>query len=145
MEKRTGEAYAFFNCSASKEKIERELPRVREASRCPSELELSLKEVNKLDGDRNTDPKLMEFLRTNEIYSTYPSKHRGLMAKAKPTRMRDLKYAVRARYPNKTNEETAQVLGDVMNEVYLNFDEGEIFTGAIVGKVDGEYGLWKND
>ena len=39
-----GKAYAFFNCRASKEKIEAELPTIRDLVETPYGLELSLKE-----------------------------------------------------------------------------------------------------
>ena len=144
MEKRTGEAYAFFNCSASKEQIERELPFVRRASECSGGLEFSLREVNNLSEDKSTEPKLRD-IQSTRIYSTYPSRHRALMATARPTRIGDLKYAIRARCSGKTSEETAQMLGDVVNGAYTIFDGGEVFTGAIVGRVDGEYGFWRNN
>ena len=136
----SGEAYAFFNCGASKESIGRKFVR-------SSQLELSLEEVKGFEQKRETDPKLLEFIRQNKIGSHYPSKYRHLMATAQPTRIADLKYVIKARYHNHTNEETAVKLGaDVLNEIYLAHDKGEIFTGAIIGKADdGEYGIWEDE
>ena len=49
-----GKAYGFFNCKASKEKIEAELPTIRKLVKTPSKLELSLIEgVENLRGDQD--------------------------------------------------------------------------------------------
>ena len=42
MAQQTGKAYAFFNCNASKEAIEREIPFIRKCAQTPNGLELSL-------------------------------------------------------------------------------------------------------
>jgi hypothetical protein len=138
-----GEAYAFFNCSASKQEIERELPSIKEKSKLGG-LELSLNEVKELR-DNGADQELLEVINNEEIWSTYPAKYQYLMRRAKPTKISDLKYSIQARYPNHTNEETASQLGHVVNGIYTTFDKKEIFTGAIIGKANGKYCLWEED
>ena len=44
MAKKTGKAYAFFDCKASKQSIEELLPHIRESVKTPNALELSLME-----------------------------------------------------------------------------------------------------
>jgi hypothetical protein len=141
-----GEAYAFFDCYASKDEIARELPNIREVSQIPGELELSLREVKELVQDKNTDSKLLDFIKGNSIYSTYSSKNIEEARKtAKPIPLKNLKYALKANCASRTNEQVAQQLGDVLNGInYTYFKEGETFTGAIIGQVDGEYGIWQD-
>lgn len=140
-----GEAYAFFNCTAPRGQIERELPQIRQAVQAPNTLEISLSEVRELNREA-TDPKLLEVIGREEISSTYPSRLRHLMATAKPTRIQDLKYALHAKQTGATNEEVAEALVPVMNGIYLNYEAEKVFTGCIVGKSpEGEYGIWRED
>lgn len=134
-----GKAYSFFDCDTSKQEIERELPRIRELARTPSHLELSLIEVNDLEKSRGVGPDLLQFIRQNEIYATFPSKYKDQMKTAKPIKMTDLKYMLTAAYPNVRNEEAANELGDVMNEIYSRYGNGEPFNVAITCKIDGKY------
>lgn len=138
-----GKAYGFFDCNASKEEIETELPAIRKIARIPLSLELSLMEVENLERNRKVDPDLLQFIRENEIYATFPSKYRDQMKTAKPIKMTDLKYVIAAAYPNEINEEAANELGDVINGVYTIYGNGEPFNVAVVCKIDGEY-LFKN-
>lgn len=144
-----GEAYAFFDCGASKQEIERELPFIRETSRIPGRLELSLTTTKELEKDPNADPKLLDYIKTHSIYSIFSESRRELKAFAQPTKMTDLNYVLKAVYTSKTNAETASQLGDVLNGIYYTWgnNEGdEVFKGAIIGKgYRGKYGMWKND
>lgn len=145
----TGEAYAFFNCSASKEELNSEIPAIREEAQIPGNLELTLTTTKELEKAENTDPRLLDYIRNNQMYSTFSENRRELKAVAQPYRMTDLTYVLKARYANKTNDEAAMQLGDAMNQVYRTHgnDEGdEVFTAEIVGKDEnGEYGPWSND
>jgi hypothetical protein len=149
-----GEAYAFFDCNAPKKQIEDYLQgKLPDNSECshdhpkPHELglELKLQEVNELTRDRNTDPVLLETIRTESIWSSYPSAYKHLMASAKPTPLHKIKYAITAKN-NKSNESVCINLATVMNDVYLKFGEGKPFTVAVLGKAeDGQYHPWTND
>ncbi|MCX6748763.1 MAG: hypothetical protein NT076_04100 [Candidatus Pacearchaeota archaeon] len=145
MTNKTGEAYAFFNCNASKEAIEGEIPDIRRVVETANGLELSLTEVSTLR-TRREDPALSRFIETAEIGSIYPSKLAHLRSTDKPKKVRDLRYALHAIYPDKSNEDAAGELVGVINEIYTNHEAGKIFTGAIVGKdAEGEYAVWDNE
>lgn len=147
--KEPGEAYAFFDCNAPRGMIDAYLRgSLQETSgECkhdypkPSELEveLSLREIKELGRDRNDDPDLLEFIRDQRIYTTFPSRYKELMKTAKPILMRDLKYVIEAKDDNMSNEDVANQLGIAMNSVYLRFGEKKPFNVVVVAKIDGEY------
>ncbi|MBI2124843.1 hypothetical protein HYT92_03560 [Candidatus Pacearchaeota archaeon] len=134
-----GRAYEFFDCKASKEEIESVLPFIRERVRTPSKLEISLKEVKELQRDKETDPDLLYFIGKNKIYPAFPSRFKAEMRNAKPIKMTDLRYAIEAAYPDATNEETANRLGDVMEGIYFKYGNNMPFNVAVVAKIGGEY------
>ncbi|MBS3089530.1 hypothetical protein J4461_01455 [Candidatus Pacearchaeota archaeon] len=114
-----GEAYAFFYCDASKEEIEQELPAIREMTRTPSELELSL--TNDLDSIKG-DEKL------NSIVEQAKDAGRN--------------YVLQARYPNETNYNASFELGAILINAYNSslWKEGEEYFGEVVYKMDdGDY------
>jgi hypothetical protein len=116
--KKYGKAYAFFDCKASKEQIEAELPTIRECVRTPSNLELSLTEgVEKLIGDK----KLMI-----------------IAQEAKDSRM---KYVLEAKYEKATNEKTADEVVAILNQAYQSplYTDKEEFRGGIVYQNNGKY------
>jgi hypothetical protein len=113
-----GKAYGFFNCNASKTKIEVELPTVRDLAQTPSDLELSLIEgVDKLSGDP------------------------GLMAFAKEAREAGIQYVLTAAQPHAPNSITANELGDILNMLYQSplYQKGDAFKGDIVFEEAGKY------
>ena len=98
MAEKTGEAYAFFNCDASKKEIEAGLPEVRSKVKTPSKLELSLFEgMELLEGDL-------------EIWNI------GQEAKEA-----GIRYSMVARFPGQGNKKTADELSAIMNQAYYNF------------------------
>ena len=116
--KNYGKAYAFFDCRASKEQIEAELPTIRQCVKTPSNLELSLTEgVEKLRGD-------------NE-----------LMALAKEAKEGGMRYVLEAKYKGGTNKQTADEVASVMNQAYQSplYADKEEFRGAIVYQDMGKY------
>ena len=120
MEKETtyGQAYAFFNCEASKEKIEAELPFIRECVRTPSELELSLTEGFKnLTGDDQ------------------------LMALVREAKEDGMRYVLKAKYKDATNKRTADEIADILNQASQTpLCEQEELRGKIVYQNErGEY------
>ena len=138
-----GQSYAFFDCKASKEAIQAELPALRRVARTPESLELSLNEVGEL-GAVQVDEGLLRFIDQKGIYPTFPSNYRDQMKTAKPIKMRDLKYTIQANYPGANNEQAAMELSQVMNGIYSEFGNNEPFNVAIVGQADagGEYSFW---
>jgi hypothetical protein len=117
MEK-TGKAYAFFYCKASKVEIEAELPTIRELVRTPSKLELSLTEgTDNTQGDEK------------------------LKALAQEANQAGLNYMLHATYPNATNKKTADEVAAILNQAYQSplYADKEEFRGDIVYKEKDEY------
>jgi len=125
MVNKTGRAYAFFDCGASKEEIEEELPYIRDAVRTPNDLELSLKDTKNLTGLRG-------------ILRLTPLKLSQIAKKAKGA---EIKYVRGATYPNATNKQTADELADILNQSYQSplYEDGEQFRGEVVYEDSGRY------
>jgi len=118
MTEEIGKAYAFFNCNASKETIEAEIPTIRNLVKTPNELELSLTEnMNALRGDSQ------------------------LLQIAEEAKEAGINYVMEGTYPYATNRQTADELSGILNQAYQSplYDEGEKFIGEIVYKENGEY------
>lgn len=115
---KAGKAYGFFDCSASKEAIEAELPAIRIELKTPNELELSLIEgMDNIRGDKRlTD----------------------LAQEAKQDGMR---YVMEATYPGATNERTSGELQALLiNTSNLLFCRtNEHIRGKVVYEEKGEY------
>lgn len=112
----TGKAYAFFDCSASKNEIEAELPTVRRLAQTPNQLEISLtEEFDKLKGDWG-------LVSLNSI--------------AKHAKKMGLRYLMEATYPNATNKATADELAIILNQAYQSplSQNKEPFRGEIIYK-----------
>lgn len=154
MEK-NGKAYGFFDCEASKEAIESELPEIRNLVQTPSQLELSLMEgpnedlrsiaraasegssfnheydlvTTAIKEGRELDKHVSRFVRLAQIIDI--GKGSGV------------RYAMTAKYPGATNEKTADELAAVLNQAYLQksplYQEGEPFRGDIFYEKKGEY------
>lgn len=117
-ESSVGKAYGFFYCDASKQEIERRLPRIRFNASTPSDLELSLIEgVDNLRGDSK------------------------LMALAQEAKQRGNNFVFEATYIGNTNRKTASELGDILNQVYQSplYEANAPFKGATVYEEKGDY------
>ncbi|MDP1729349.1 MAG: hypothetical protein Q8L27_04055 [archaeon] len=116
-QKYNGRAYAFFNCNASKAQIEAELPKIRQVTQTPSNLELTLDNIEATQDD-------------NE-----------LIALAKEAKEAGLKYALKAKYPKSTNKQTADELAGILNQTYQSplYQPNEPFKGAIIYQEKGKY------
>ena len=115
MANKTGKAYAFFNCEASKRAIERKVRFIRRHVKTPNELELSLMRcTDSLTGDSQ------------------------LLQVAKEA---DRKYVMEATYPNATNHQTADEVAAIMIPVYQSSlcTDKEQFRCEIVYKDRGRY------
>ncbi len=116
----TGKAYAFFGCRATKDQIEGQLPLIRGLSQAPENLQLTLYGIDNFGGD-------IEFSR----FIT-PAKKRGN------------EYVLEAAYPAATNEETADNLAAIMNNLYSGsplFEKGDEYRGEIVYKKGDKFML----
>ena len=132
--KKTGKAYAFFDCDASKEEIEKELPFIRELVKTPSNLELSLTEgVYKFIATKVLGKKWLEG-------KPIDTQLRDIAIEAKKSEM---KYVIDATYPDATDYQTAQELSTILNQAYQSplYKKGEPFKGEIVyqERERGEY------
>lgn len=128
-----GKAYAFFDCQASKEQIEAELPKARYYAETPSNLELSLTAGEEtLKGDAEA----MKALKAAKKYSLnrLPENQR----EGNPVNYR---YALCAKLPNATNPSAANKLNNIMNLLYGKqlYPKGEEFFGEIVYKENDRY------
>ncbi|PIN94379.1 hypothetical protein COU53_03775 [Candidatus Pacearchaeota archaeon CG10_big_fil_rev_8_21_14_0_10_30_48] len=118
MTNKTGKAYAFFNCEASKGDIEKELPSIRSCVKTPNALELSLMEgTDTLKGDAQ------------------------LLQIAREAKEAGIKYVMEATYQNATNHQTADEVASILNQAYQSplYQKGEQFRGEVVYKERGKY------
>jgi len=118
-----GEAYAFFNCPASRLEIERELPHLRDSAKTPGELEISLGEG--IDLSNYNDGELR--------FRAQRAKHDGLG------------YSARASCEGLTDKQVASELKDVLIQAWLSplyragERDGEGFKGRVVYEEGGRY------
>src|SRR3989344_1537971 len=115
-----GEAYAFFNCKASKAEIERELPTIRWLAQTSNNLEIYLME-GRVSLRVNEDSELGQI--------------------ADEAKKANIRYAMQANCPNLTNRQTADELSGILNQTYQSplFGEREEFNGTILYKENGRY------
>lgn len=113
-----GKAYGFFNCDASKEEIEAELPAIRDYAQIPSELEIVL--IEGMDAVKG-DNKLMSIVREAQDAG--------------------IRYFVEATYPTATNDAAADEIAALLNQAYQSplYHEGAEFIGHIVYDKNGEF------
>jgi hypothetical protein len=109
MEK-TGKAYGFFYYAGDKQAIQKELPAIRATVNTPSEMRLSLTDMDNFNA--RGDSELAE-----------------IAQRAKDAR---INYVVEADLPGNSNERTASELGDILNGVkYCLYDSSEPFRSEI--------------
>jgi len=119
---KTGKAYAFFNCNASKIEIEAELPTIKKLAQTPNQLEISLMGMTK-----------------NTCVS--PFSEPELSSIIRGAREAGIRYVIKANYPNSTNKATADELSMILNQAYHSplYKDKEKFVGEIVYKEKGKY------
>jgi hypothetical protein len=122
MTEKTGKAYAFFDCSSSKEQIDQEIPFIRELVQTPNELELSLMELT-------------------ENTRTSPFSEPELSVLMREAREANIKYIMEATYPSHSHRKTADELSAILNQAYQSplYQEGEDFRGEVFYKENGRY------
>jgi len=118
-QKYEGKAYAFFDCNASKEQIEAELPKIRECVKAPNKLELQL----------------MEAADNSDISSPGRSALCSILKSAKEAGM---KYFLKAK---STVKQVADEVAAVINQAYQSplYAYNEEFRGEIVYQDMGKY------
>jgi hypothetical protein len=132
-----GTAYAFFDCNASLKEVNEEVEdRVFNlSSDTQSKLEISLNEMSDFRKSCE-DIKLLNVLDNVPFY---------LKEKATLGRMKDLKYALTARYASGTNNDAGNALCTIMNGVEARYHKDISFTSQIVGRCPNrEYGPWES-
>jgi hypothetical protein len=136
-----GEAYAFFDCDASKEQIEIQIPELRKMSKTPNNLQLLLQEgISGLKLDRT----LVKQLNFPAEYRVASSERRKVYCGKEKRPLASMKYALRANCPGISNEDTASELSDIMNGIFGTCNrDSDMGTGAVVYKTnDGEYDMY---
>ena len=135
-----GRAYGFFDCNASKQEIETDLPTIREMLRTPSRLELSLIEGL---GELKGYPMLMAAYEKAKSKIVFPSEMSIPDRFIKILEIGDAepRYTIQVTYPNKTNERAAKELSRILNQAYQSplYEANEPFRGAIVYEKKGKY------
>ncbi|PIN92741.1 hypothetical protein COU54_05775 [Candidatus Pacearchaeota archaeon CG10_big_fil_rev_8_21_14_0_10_31_24] len=107
-----GEAYAFFKCDASRDKIQTELPTVCRLARTDSDLELSLAETRK--------------------HEPVSERESWLVGEAKK---RDMNYMLKAKYLGRDNAAAANEVANVINGLYSDktiFENSGAFMREVV-------------
>ena len=115
---KTGKAYAFCNCRASKIEVEKELPFIRECVKTSNALELSLMEsMDDLTGDSQ------------------------LLQIAQDVKNAGIRYVMEATYPDATNRQTADEVVSILNQAYQSplYEKGEEFRREVIYKERGRY------
>lgn len=114
-----GRAYAFFRFTYPRQKIQDELPFIRESVKTPNELELSLMEELK---NLNTESQLFQI--------------------AKEAKDKGMNYVIEGTYPNATNNKTAEELHAILNALY---PPSRLFESLfqIVSQKSGRYVFWE--
>ena len=119
LQKTHGEAYAFFNCQASKPEIEREIGDIRQVIKTPNQLELSLTEG--ITPESFNDAELREI--------------------AQDAKDAGIRYSMKARYRSESNSQTADEVANVLNQAYQSplYRDKEEFRGGIFYEEDGRF------
>ncbi len=114
-----GEAYAFFDCNASRDEIEKMFPHIRAEVKTPSRLELALTEG--INPESFRDVELMEIARD--------AKEAGI------------RYFLKARCQDLSNKQTADETAGVLTQAYQSplYQDREEFRGGIFYEENGRY------
>jgi len=132
-----GKAYGFFDCDATKEEIEREIPSLRHDARNPKGLQLLLHEgISELQFDKA----LTEKIQYPDDYRIKSSKFNKQDYEEEDKPLSKMKYVLEANYEGASNENTASEVGDLLNVFHYEFNKDQsFFRGAVIYKENGEY------
>lgn len=136
-QKATGRAYAFFDCDASKEEIEGEIPGIRGYVKTSKRLEMVLHEgISGLQFDE----RLSEQLQHPDDYRVMLSARKRQPYEPEERPLASLKYVLVASGQGISNERVASELGDVMSGIHYTLDKDpSLFRGAVIYEKEGEY------
>ena len=134
-----GEAYAFFDCDASRLEIEKSESQIRSKAKTPKSLQMMLHEgISGL----NLDEKLFVLINFPDDYRVMSSERFKQEYEEERRPLASMKYVLAANYRGASNEDAANELGDVMNVIHRMFNKYQsILRGAVVYKKNGEYQL----
>lgn len=137
MVNKTGKAYAFFDCDASKEQIERSIPSLRRDAMTPEGLQLLLHEGT---SGLQFDKALTELIKFPEDYRVKSSKWRKQDHEEERKPLANMKYVLEADYNRASNKDAASELGDLLNVIHYEFNRDQsFFRGEIVYEENKEY------
>lgn len=139
MAEKDGTAYAFFDCDASREKIDTSLPYIRQDAITPEGLQMFLHEGT---SGLHLDKTLSQLIQYPDDYRVLLHKRFNQPHEEEKRSLASMKYALVANYKGASNEDAANELGSVLILLHsgLNTDK-ELFRGAVVYEKDGEYHL----
>lgn len=132
----SGIAYAFFNCNAELEQIEENMPEIRSDAFTPDELELRLLSTDDISS-LGLDRKIMKIIKEKRDHRILKS---GVHVDAPELiPLTDLRYLLFGEYPNRTNEDAANELADIMNVIYGYSSDKLVFNARILYEKNDEY------
>ena len=134
-----GTAYAFFDCDASKDELEKLLPDIRRDVQTASNLELKLHEgIAGLEFDED----LVQKIGYADDYRIMPEKmiQQGYEEERRP--LASLRYVMIAQQVEETNKSVAGELAGIVNCTQA-YNQSDIFRGAISYEENGEYVLYE--
>lgn len=138
-----GEAYAFFDCDANYERLQRHMPEIRKDAGVLEGLELTLHEGI---SDLKLDKTLARQVRYPFDYRILSSerarqeREQGIEPEQRPAM--SLKYAFLAKLSGASNEATARILSDLVQYIHGIFDEDyDMLRCAVVYKNGRDYQL----
>jgi len=136
---RRGIAYAFFDCDASIEQIERAMPNVRYDARTPENLQLFLQERISGRLELFFGETLAKLIQQPNDYRVMSSERIKQPWEKESKSLSSMRYTMIASYDG-SNGATANELGDVVTDIHRKFDKDQdVFRGAVVYQKDGEY------
>jgi len=137
MGNKIGKAYAFFDCDASKEQMERSIPSLRRDAMTPDGLQLLLHEGT---SGLQFDKALTELIKFPDDYRVKSSKWCKQDHEKERKPLANMKYVLEADYNGASNKDTASELGDLLNVVHYEFNRDQsFFRGEIVYNKNGKY------
>ena len=134
-----GEAYAFFDCDASKQELEDSISDVMDDAGVPREMRAFLR---KGSSGLPRDSRLQAMVNYPADYRvmTAERKKQGWEPERKP--LCKMEYSLVASFPGASNEEAALQLGDALDLIHWRFNrDSGVFRGAVVYEEGGEYGF----
>ena len=132
-------AYAFFDCDASKQELEKSGSHIRNEAKTPKGLQLLLNEgISGLQLDKT----LAEQIQYPDDYRVMSNERikQGYEKERRP--LASMKYVLVATYMGASNDDAANELGDVINVIHKMFNKDQgIFRGSVVYEKEGAYQL----